>query len=231
MSIGEDFEKLVKIIEVLRSDNGCPWDKEQTPETVKRYLVEEAYEAITEVENGNNEGVMEEIGDLIFMSLFMAYLYQQQGDFSISDVLQKAASKMIYRHPHVFGNKKVNSPQEVKKNWEILKNKEKKKKAGSLDVPRSLPALMRAHRLAGRTRDLCCQGKDIRSLISFLSQSLQEFEKNASSTEHDSDVKARIGEYFLALVCLARMLGVNSEEALHETIQNKLRLAMQENKA
>ena len=115
---GHYFEKLLDIISALRSEEGCPWDREQTPDTVKRYIIEEAYEAIAAVEPRNTEGLKEELGDLLFMTLFMAKLFDEKGIFKVEDVLQTIASKMIYRHPHVFGDLKLHSAEEVEKNWQ-----------------------------------------------------------------------------------------------------------------
>ncbi len=222
MGEGELFEKLIRIIDALRGEKGCPWDREQTPETVKRYLVEEAYEAVSEVENKNSQGVMEELGDLIFMTLFMAYLYQQKGDFTIKDMLKKAADKMIFRHPHVFGNKHQCTTEEVKKNWEKLKQKEKKKKKPELDIPRSLPALMRAHRLVGRARNISCPADSPAELAQCIIRQLENIARNSGSSTETEYVAVGIGECFLYLVCMARTCGINAEDTLHRTIRSKL---------
>ncbi len=223
MSAGKHFEKLIEIIGTLRGEGGCPWDKEQTPETVKRYIVEEAYEAVTEVENRNSAGIMEELGDLIFMTLFMAYLYQQNGDFSIEDILKKAASKMIYRHPHVFGDKHSCSTEEVKENWERLKQKEKEEKGTFLDIPRSLPALMRAHRLVGRARELGCPEDDTAGLVDFVKSQLDGIKKEPGDGTEFDKVADRIGQCLLALVCIARHYGINAEDTLQKKINEKLK--------
>ena len=222
MGEGEFFERIIRIIAALRGEKGCPWDREQTPETVKRYLVEEAYEAVTEVENNNSKGVMEELGDLIFMTLFMAYLYQQKGDFTIEDVLKKAADKMIYRHPHVFGNKHRCTTEEVKKNWEELKQKEKKEKKPELDIPRSLPALMRAHRLVGRAKNISCPAASPAELAQCIITQLENIVRKGRSASGVEHVTRGIGECFLYLVCIARTYGINAEDTLHQAIRRKL---------
>ncbi len=219
MSLGNEFEKLIEIIEALRGEGGCPWDREQTPETVKRYLVEEAYEAVSEVEKNNIPGIMEELGDLIFMSLFMAYLFQQDGKFTIEDVLRKAASKMIHRHPHVFGNQSAKSAEEVKKNWERLKKEEKNSK--KLDIPRNLPALMRAHRLAGRAWKITCPSDEVTGLVSFITERMGRI-KDLLDNDHPEERGKNLGRILLAMVCLARKLNINAEDALHSEINAKL---------
>ncbi|RLB02653.1 MAG: nucleoside triphosphate pyrophosphohydrolase [Deltaproteobacteria bacterium] len=222
MDVGKDFEKLVQIIATLRGEGGCPWDREQTPETVKRYLVEEAYEAVSEVERRNSSGVMEELGDLIFMTLFMAYLFQQRGDFTIEDVLKKAAAKMIYRHPHVFANRHVESPDEVKENWERLKKQEKSKKSDKLDIPRSLPALMRAHRLVGRAWSLSCPDDNPPGIRTFICNQLKALEDLSGETNSADKARKHMGESLMAMVCLGRKYGINAEDVLHEAIQRRL---------
>ena len=138
---GGEFERLLDLLSRLRAEDGCPWDREQTPATIKRYLVEEVYEVVDAVDRETSNEVADELGDLIFMALFLAQLYAEQDQFQMTEVLRRVGDKMVRRHPHVFGDRKVNSSGEVKLNWEEIKQKEKPRKslgARFNDIPRDL---------------------------------------------------------------------------------------------
>ena len=150
---GKEFEKLLDLIAQLRAEDGCPWDREQTPATIKRYLLEEVYELVDAVDNDAPDQVAEELGDLIFMAIFLASLYGEQDQFQMEQVLQRVGEKMVRRHPHVFGDREVDSALQVKLNWEEIKRREKPQEPlGVLlcDIPRALPALMRSYRTLSR---------------------------------------------------------------------------------
>ncbi|MEJ5299576.1 MAG: MazG family protein [Thermodesulforhabdaceae bacterium] len=144
----EIIENLWAIIDKLRGENGCPWDRKQTPESVKTYIVEEAHEAYAAIRSGSTEEVMEELGDLLFMVLFMVHLYEESGIFRLEDVGARVEEKMIRRHPHVFGDLRVNSAEDVKDNWEKIKREEKR--GNETKIPKTLPALVRAYRMLSR---------------------------------------------------------------------------------
>ena len=150
---GKEFEKLLDLVARLRAEDGCPWDLEQTPDTVKRYLLEEVYELVDAVDQHAPNQVADELGDLIFMAIFMAHLYEEQDQFQMDQVLRRVGDKMMHRHPHVFGKSKVESPGQVKLKWEEIKRQERPDESFSEaleEIPRALPALMRSYRVLSR---------------------------------------------------------------------------------
>ena len=147
------LDELVRLVETLRGKQGCPWDKKQTPQSVSVYLIEEVFELADAIQTGNPEQIREELGDVLFHIVFIARMFQECGGFDISDVAQTITEKMIRRHPHVFGEKTVNSSAEVIENWHKIKlNEEKSSQNQSLidSVPVQLPALIRAYRISDR---------------------------------------------------------------------------------
>jgi len=145
------FEQMVKIMDVLRSEGGCPWDREQTHQTLKPHLIEESYEVIEALEEGNMEMLKEELGDLFLQVLFHSQLAKEEGFFCIDDVIDCLKKKIIRRHPHVFSDTIASSAKEVMSNWEKIKKDEKKERKFTLDgVPKVLPSLIRAHRVQAK---------------------------------------------------------------------------------
>ncbi|WP_448383938.1 MazG family protein [Desulfosoma sp.] len=217
-------ERLWKIIDRLRGENGCPWDRQQTPESVQTYLVEEAHEAAAAVRAGAVEEAAEELGDVLFMVLFLIHLYEEAGRCSLETVCDRIADKMIRRHPHVFGKTAVNSAADVRTNWEKIKAKEKKDRPEpELGVPQTLPALIRAYRLLSRAKSvevfgLPAEDEDsvLRESVSRLRQA-QEMEKEQASQD--------IARSLLALVALARRHGVRPEDCLHAYLNRAERQA------
>jgi MazG family protein len=207
-----------EIIAKLRSDGGCPWDRKQTPESVQTYLIEEAHEAAAAVRSGTAADVAEELGDLVFMVLFMIYLYEEQGAFQLEEVCEKISNKMMYRHPHVFGDETVTSTQEVKENWERLKAREQAasgKPPGS--IPASLPALMRAYRMLSRnsTRE-SGPGNDVHQLTAEFAHSSQALTQTLLDAQAISSDE--FGKIILTLVNLARLQGFQAELCLHQVL-------------
>ncbi|MFZ2445212.1 MAG: MazG family protein [Syntrophobacteraceae bacterium] len=207
------------IIERLRGESGCPWDRKQTPETVQTYLVEEAHEGAAAVRGGRIEEVADELGDVLFMVLFLVYLYEERGDFSLEEVCARISEKMVRRHPHVFGEISVETAEEVKDNWEKIKADEKRESGKVPEpVPESLPALMRAYRIVsrlahkdnGRWNDLDLQVRDF-------SRKTREMVDALSS---GGTVSAEsIGEILFELVNIARLKGYRAEDCLHQRLR------------
>lgn len=209
-----------EIVERLRSESGCPWDRKQTPESVQTYLVEEAHEGAAAVRAGKADEVAEELGDVLFMVFFLAYLYEQQGRFTLEDVCAKISEKMIRRHPHVFGDTSVESAEEVKDNWEKIKAGEKSAAGKEPDpVPESLPALMRAYRMISRAAQHDHGSLNELEKISqdFLqkSEDLIKLIRNGDSPSAES-----IGEVLLQLVNVARVKGFRAEDCLHRRLKD-----------
>ena len=147
------FERLAALVASLRGENGCPWDKKQTPRSVSVYLIEEVFELAEAIEKGNPDEIREELGDVLFHIVFIARMFQEDGQFDLPDVAEAITTKMIRRHPHVFGEENINSSEKVVENWHQIKLNEKKStsKKSSLDsVPVQLPALIRAYRISDR---------------------------------------------------------------------------------
>ena len=218
---GREFERLLELVARLRAEDGCPWDREQTPTTIKRYLIEEVYEVVDAVAHDSADQVADELGDLIFMTIFLAHLYGEQEQFQMDQVLRKVADKMVRRHPHVFGKRQVDSAKQVKLNWEEIKRQERAQKpTGNMlsEVPRSLPALMRSYRILsrlGRTlRRPLCRG----ILLSELQQSFSILLQQESEEEGPIDAGV-FGRLLLLLVALALPDGIRAEEALTETLE------------
>jgi len=213
------INEILRIIERLRSETGCPWDRKQTPETVQTYLVEESHEAAAAVRTGKVEDVAEELGDVLFMAFFLVYLYEQRGDFSLEEVCRRISEKMIRRHPHVFGETSVSSAEEVKDNWEKIKAGEKIASGKAAEpVPESLPSLIRAYRILSRLsqkengnwNDLRKQGRE------FARQS-SELTSGIEGGRFDSPEE--LGGLLVRLVNIARLEGYRAEDILHNFLR------------
>ncbi|WP_456432431.1 nucleoside triphosphate pyrophosphohydrolase [Thermosulfuriphilus sp.] len=222
-SIGGKFESLVDIVRRLRAPDGCPWDRQQTPSSLKKYLLEEAYEAVEAIDEDNPFHIAEELGDLLFLIIFVAFLYEEEGRFSLSGLLEQTASKMIRRHPHVFGDQRLQNPQEVIENWQRIKEvearRDENKQASVLgNLPRSLPALQKAYRLGERASRVGFDWSRAEDLWSKVEEELGEL-KEAFSQGDKGLISAEMGDLLFTLVNLSRHLGINPEEALRETVE------------
>ena len=208
---------LSDLVSRLRGPEGCPWDREQTDSTIKTYLLEEAYEVLDAIENGSPESVCEELGDLLFQIIFLASLAEVRGEFDFTEVMEKIASKMIRRHPHVFGGAQVKNPAEVSKNWAEIKKAEK----GASDaiqpllerVPIDLPALMRAHRLIERALQSNMDLKNETKIRETVHKEYEELQR-AISEDDKERIGILVGELLFSLANLARHFGSNAEDAL-----------------
>ncbi len=211
--------RIWEIIDHLRGESGCPWDRKQTPESVQTYLIEEAHEASAAIRSGHTREAADELGDLLFMVFFLIHLYEEKDDFQLQEVCDLICEKMIRRHPHVFGDATVRSDKEVRQNWEKIKAGEKAGKVKpSEGIPESLPALMRAYRMISRLA-----GKED-SRWNDVQARTQEFVGksqilgNYMTSESPMSAKA-FGEILLDLVNLARLKGYRAEDCLHEALK------------
>jgi MazG family protein len=215
------LDTLAGLVRLLRSKKGCPWDRKQTPDTIKKYLMEEAYEVMEAIEGDSPAQICEELGDLLFQIVFLACLYEAQGAFSIQDVVRQVMEKMIRRHPHVFGDKDARNAEEVKARWHKIKLTEKGAKGTKslLDsVPRNLPALMRAHRMTERAARAGFAFPDIADSLIKIDRTLSKLEDLAEK-EHREEISEELGELLLTIVVLGRLLGVHAETALDQSLQ------------
>lgn len=208
-----------EIIDRLRGASGCPWDRKQTPESVQTYLIEEAHEAAAAIRAGRVHEVAEELGDLLFMTLFLAHLYEEQGLFRLDEVCDRIGDKMIRRHPHVFGGTPVETAREVVDNWERIKAEEKAVSGTeALGIPESLPALMRGHRMLARlSREEQPQWNDLEGQIedfALKSQALRQQLSDGGPVTADD-----FGELLLSLVNLARLKGSQAEPCLQDVLR------------
>jgi tetrapyrrole methylase family protein/MazG family protein len=217
----ELFGELVAIMARLRGENGCPWDREQTHESIKPYFVEETYEVLEAIDEGNAGKLREELGDVMLQVVFHARMAEEAGLFSIADALTAINQKLIRRHPHVFGDVRADTPQEVLFNWEQIKKTERTKangQASALDgVPRELPALLRAHRLQEKASRMGFDWKEAQEVLLKVDEELNEL-RSAMQSEQADRMEAELGDLLFSLVNLSRFIAVNPEEALRKTI-------------
>lgn len=218
---GALFTELVEIMARLRGNEGCPWDREQTPESIKPYLIEETYEVLEAIDEEDPAKLKEELGDLLLQVVFHAQMAEEVGTFAISEVLAGINGKLIRRHPHVFGEGTAETAQEVLFNWEQIKQTERRTAKGQtslLDgVPRELPALLRAHRLQEKASRVGFDWKEAQEVFHKVEEELNEL-RAAMQGQAVERVEAELGDLLFALVNLSRFLAVNPEEALRKTI-------------
>jgi len=212
----DSVKALIALVETLRGKHGCPWDKKQTPSTMLIYLIEEIYELADAIESDNSGAVREELGDVLFHIFFITRLFQENGEFSIYDVARDITEKMVRRHPHVFGNTRVGTTEEVRQNWHQIKQREKKSfKSGSVvdSVPKKMPALMRAYQLVERTARSGLAREDAKTLLHRVDAELEQLKRAMKHTEANRTSK-EFGRLLFSLVNLAYDLKIHPETAL-----------------
>jgi nucleoside triphosphate diphosphatase len=221
--LGKLFEDLVAIQARLRAPGGCPWDREQTHQTLRTYLIEEAYEVLDAIEKGSRPELAEELGDLLLQVLFHADLAREAGSFDIAEVITGIRDKMIRRHPHVFGNVKAETSGEVLKNWAQLKAKEKasasdgkeKPERSSVlaEVPRSLPALLEAYQLSRRAAQVGFDWENVQGVLDKLNEEAAEIRESLEASSRTS-AEEEVGDLLFTIVNLARFLKLDPEVTL-----------------
>jgi len=220
-SATDRFGELVQIMARLRGENGCPWDREQTHASIKPYLLEETYEVLESIDENDPAKLEEELGDLALQVVFHAQMADEAGLFTIADVLRGINEKLRRRHPHIFGDVKADTAQEVLFNWEQIKKLEREKaqgRASLLDgVPRELPALLRAHRLQEKASRVGFDWNEARQVFQKVEEELAEL-RAAMESEQPDRMEAELGDLLFSLVNLGRFIAVNPEEALRKTI-------------
>lgn len=217
----EKFNKLVEVMKRLRAPGGCPWDREQTYLSLRRYIIEEAYELIEAIENDDSANMCEECGDLMLQTVFVSCLAEEQGRFDIADVLAHLTEKLIRRHPHVFGDVTVKNSEEVLKNWEQIKVGERKERHADpsllAGVPRGLPALLRAYRMQERAAKVGFdwpQG-DPAPVLAKVEEEMGEL-REAIAAGKQEEISEELGDAMFAMANLARHLREDPEIALHK---------------
>ena len=210
------FEDCVAITRRLRGPGGCPWDNEQTLESVLKYFLEEAYEALDAADHRHWPGLAEELGDTLWEILFLARIAEQDDLFTIDDVLQQLGEKMVRRHPHIFGDVEIETSQQVLAQWAEIKKQEKKtdNHAGVLaKVPRSLPALLRAHRVSERAAKVGFDWENAGQVWQKLEEEKGELAEAIQSGDRAA-IEHELGDAIFALVNLGRHLGITAEDAV-----------------
>ena len=213
VSVEEDlssFEAFRKIIARLRSPTGCPWDRKQTHESLKPYLIEEAYEVIQALDKGDHQKLCEELGDLLLQIGLHAQIAAEAGEFDISDVIRGINEKLIRRHPHVFGDLEVKRADEVPFLWEELKRKEGKKGSILDSVPREMPALARSQLLQERAARVGFDWERVEGVLDKVAEEVQELKEAESPLQKASE----FGDLLFALANYARWIGIDLEAAL-----------------
>ncbi len=213
-----DITELVRIMSALRADKGCPWDREQTPESLKPFIVEEAYEVLEAIDGHDPDAVKEELGDLLFQIIFQCQIASEREEFTLSDVIEKIAGKMIGRHPHVFGDAELKTSDEVIASWDEHKKKEGKQRDSILEgIPKTLPALLQAHKLQARASKVGFDWERIDDVLHKLDEEIEEF-KTAFKGKKADEIEDELGDILFMLVNISRFIGVNPEDALRKTI-------------
>jgi len=212
----EKFEKLVEIMDRLREPDGCPWDREQDYESLRGYLLEEAYEVAETLDDGNEEGLREELGDLLFQIVFLSRIAKERGRFTIEDVVRGIGEKMVRRHPHVFGDATAENSEQVLRNWEAIKREEKphRARASTLDgIPRGLPALLRAQRLGAKAARVGFDWEHPEQIVDKVTEELGELKEAMRDGDREA-VREELGDLFFSLAMLARRMEIDPEGAL-----------------
>jgi len=211
------IERLLEIVARLRGENGCPWDREQTLDSLKRFLIEESYEVLEAIESGHPQRHCEELGDVLLQVVLQARIREEQGAFTFDDVLETLTQKLVRRHPHVFGDARVADAREVLKNWERIKAAERGKDGDSTleSLPRHLPALQRAEQVQSRAARHGFDWDSAAGVVAKIDEEVREI-KEALAAQPDRAAE-EIGDLLFAVVNLCRHLGIHPEEALNRS--------------
>jgi tetrapyrrole methylase family protein/MazG family protein len=204
---GENFQRLVDIVEKLRRE--CPWDREQTNQSIKNNLIEEAYELLEAIEENNNEKMIEELGDVLLQVVFHSQIKKDEGSFDINTVVEKLIEKLIKRHPHVFGQSSAKTQEEVLDQWHKIKQKEKQSIFEG--IPKRMPALTRSVKVQNRAAKVGFEWENINQVWKKVEEELEELKEAKTHQEKIHEV----GDLLIAITNLARFMNIDPEEALH----------------
>ena len=209
-----NLEELIAVIAKLRAPDGCPWDREQTHQSLRPNMLEEAYEAVDAIDENSMMHLKEELGDVLLQVLLHSQIASERNDFNIEDVAKELKDKLIHRHPHVFGDAKVKNSEDVKKNWDILKAEEKTERKSVMDgLSKSMPALMSAQKISKRAIKVGFEWPNEESLYDCLYSEIDEFKQ--AENEHDKNhMEEEFGDILFAAVNLARWNKIDAEQAL-----------------
>ena len=211
-----DINDLVDIVEILRSPEGCPWDREQDHKSIRRDFLEETYEVIEAINKDDRDGLLEELGDVLLQVVFHTQIEREKGSFELSDVADGICKKMIERHPHVFGNVNAETSEQVLENWDVIKKHTKKQKSQTdsmLSIPREFPALMRADKVQKKAAKVGFDWDSVDGAFEKVSEELQEL-KEAVLMGAQDNVLEELGDLLFSVVNVSIFIKVDSEEAL-----------------
>ena len=211
-----NMQDLIDIMRILRAPGGCPWDAEQTHESIKKNLIEETYEVIEAINKSDNELLCEELGDLLMQIAFHAQMESEKGEFGFDEVVDGVCKKLIVRHPHVFGDVTVSSVDDVLTNWDAIKKKTKGQKTvtdSMLSVPRELPALMRATKLQKKAADIGFDWPDVSGALDKLEEEIAEL-REAIAQNDSENISEELGDILFSAVNVSRFIKVDAEESL-----------------
>lgn len=212
----EAFERLLRIMDRLREE--CPWDRKQTFDSLRRLTIEETFELAEAITEHNYTEIERELGDLLMHIVFYAKIGEEVKSFDITTILEKISEKLIYRHPHIFGNTKVSDAEEVEKNWEALKLKEKGKKKQTVlgGVPHSLPAMIKAVRIQEKVRGVGFDWDKKEQIWDKINEEINEL-RDAVKRKNSDDTEKEFGDVFFSLINAARLYGIDPDNALEKT--------------
>ena len=211
----DSFLRLLKIMDELREQ--CPWDKKQTIESIRHLSIEETFELSDAILNGDMQEIKKELGDLLLHIVFYARIASETNSFDITDVIDSLCEKLIFRHPHIYGDVKVEDENDVKQNWEQLKQKEKNGNKSVLSgVPNSLPALLKAYRIQEKAKAVGFDWEEPGQVFEKVKEELEEFEKEVKA-KNKVDAEKEFGDILFSLINYARFLDINPEDALEQT--------------
>lgn len=213
----KNFDDLVELSKHLRSPEGCPWDREQSLDTVTPYIIEEAYEVVQAIEQKDKDDIIEELGDLFFQVIFASQIASEDGEFDIEDVVDRLHQKLVSRHPHVFGDEKAKDAQEAIKIWHKQKLKEKSRKRRLLEIPRTMPSLLRAHRVSEKASQVGFDWKGPEEVILKVKEEFAELEIEIKNHNKDG-IEKEWGDLVFSMVNLGRHLKLDSEGTAHKAI-------------
>lgn len=214
-SIGNQFEELINLVKRLRGPDGCPWDKEQTSESLVSYMLEETYEVIETIDEKNWDGLKEELGDLILHIVFQAVIAKENKLFDISELLNNINEKLVRRHPHVFDKKNV-IQDNIISSWELQKHKEKNRSSRLDGVPISLPGIIRAQRIQEKASHAGLDFQKEEEIWEKISEEMEEL-KNAQKKNNKDEILEELGDTIFSLINLARFLGISADDALRKS--------------
>ncbi|MEM7008532.1 MAG: nucleoside triphosphate pyrophosphohydrolase [Thermodesulfobacteriota bacterium] len=215
----KNFDDLVELSRYLRSPQGCPWDREQSLETVTPYIIEEAYEVVQAIELKDKDEIIEELGDLFFQVIFASQIASEDGEFDISDVIDRLHNKLVRRHPHVFGDEKAKDADEAIKTWHKQKLKEKTRKRRLLEIPQTMPSLLRAHRVSEKASQVGFDWQNAGEVLPKVKEELAELEVEIENNNKEA-IEKEWGDLVFSLVNLGRHLKLDSEKSAHRAIDS-----------